>query len=227
MIAEGYEGYEKKTIENNKFSNSTNSRKELNFSLNSKKGYSHDDNNIYTKQNKLRNSNNSFSLEQDKKAGYINNSFQSDSSIKYNIATSTTSSLVDKDFISCTPVKKQPFDPNNFINTKKNGSFYINSDSILKSDDVSIFSENLINENNNKRYTKKTFDNSEYIRKIEEENNKLELELNKLKDELNKTNNELIKKNNDFEKLEKSNKSNLEVLNNEIEKKGKIIKQLK
>ena len=53
----------------------------------------------------------------------------------------------------------------------------------------------------------KSSENSEYVRKIEEENSKLEVELSKLKEELNKVKNTLLKKNKDLEDVTFNNNS--------------------
>jgi len=156
------------------------------------------------------------------------NSFQSDSIVRNNNAPSSTSSLVDKeyrDFISCTPVTKKPFDPKNFVNSN-NSLYNINSESLIKSNNTSICSISSFNDNYINKFDEKRFDNSEYIRKIEEENNKWELEINKLKIELDNANNDLLKKKTEIEELEKSNKSMVDNLNNEIKTKAKAIEQL-
>jgi len=142
-----------KPAEKNKYLNLSKPRTlsvELNSSGNLKKSYSQDDTTHFSKLNKTQNSNNSPLLEQEKKKAYINNSYQSDSIIKNNNAPSSTSSLVDKDyrdFIFSAPVKKQHFDPNNFVNS--NSSLYINSDSLIKSNNTSIYSISSFNENYN------------------------------------------------------------------------------
>jgi len=144
---------EEKSVENkNKYSNLARPRAspvDFGSPIPSKKSYSLNEKNSVTKNNKLNNklksSNNSFS-GQEKNIGYLNSSFQSDSSIKYNHhAPSTSSSLVDKIFTSNTPSKKLHFDPNEFSNPET--SFYVNSDSILKSNNMSIFSVDSLNEN--------------------------------------------------------------------------------
>ncbi|ORX46587.1 hypothetical protein BCR36DRAFT_296884 [Piromyces finnis] len=215
---------------NNKYANLTKPRTSpLDFSspIPTKKNHSINEKNNYSISviNKLKNLNNSFSIEQENNN---NNSmsYQSDSNIKYNNAPSTSSSLVDKMFITQTASKKIHFNPNDFSNP--DSSFYVNSDSILKSN-MSISSVDSLNENYNiktKRDSKK-IDNSEYIRKIEEENSKLEDEINKLKEEFKKINNILQKNKIHVEEIEQSNKLEIENLNNEIEKKNKVINQLK
>jgi len=144
---------EEKSVENkNKYSNLARPRAspvDFGSPIPSKKSYSLNEKNSVTKNNKLNNklksSNNSFS-GQEKNIGYLNSSFQSDSSIKYNHhAPSTSSSLVDKIFTSNTPSKKLHFDPNEFSNPET--SFYVNSDSILKSNNMIIFSVDSLNEN--------------------------------------------------------------------------------
>lgn len=232
MIANNFE--EKSTESKNKYSNLARPRASpVDFGSpipSSKKSYSLNEKiNSITKSNKLKSSNNSFSIGQEKNAGYLNSSFQSDSSVKYNHhAPSTSSSLVDKLFISNTPSKKLHFDPNEFSNPET--SFYVNSDSILKSNNMSIYSVDSLNENiinKTERRSSKIIENTDYVRKIEEENSKLENEISELKEELNKVNNALLKKNKEIEEFEHSNKITIGDLNNEIEKQTKTIKQLK
>jgi len=214
---------EEEIYEKKKYPNLT-KQTELGSSIRLKKSYSYNEKSNYSKSNNIQNSSNGISSGQENKLGLLSSSFHSDSSISNNF-TPSTSSLVDKkyrDFMSSTPVKKQHFNPNEF---NLNNSFYYNSDSMINSNNMSIYSISSINDNYN--FDKKRSDNSEYIEKIEEENNKLVVEINKLKEELSKANNALFKKKNEIDHLEKSNKSTIEVLNNEIEKKIKSIKHLK
>ena len=149
MIANKIE--EKSVEKRNKYSNLARPRTspvDFGSPIPSNKNYSFNEkNNSISKinSNKLKSSNDSFAVGQEKNAGYLNSSFQSDSSIKYNHAPSTSSSLVDKIFISNTPSKKLHFDPNDFSNPES--SFYVNSESLLKSNNTSIYSVDSLNEN--------------------------------------------------------------------------------
>jgi len=154
MIAKKIE--EQSVDKNNKYSNLSRPRTSpLDFGspVTPKKSNSVNEKNSYSisKANKLKNSNNSFSIGQNKNSGYNNSnndnnslSYQSDSNVKYN-APSSSSSLVDRMFMTQTSSKKFHFNPNDFSNS--DNSFYVNSDSILKSNNMSIYSVDSLNEN--------------------------------------------------------------------------------